>query len=63
MTTDRTDYYQDGIDACADGILQRDCPHPEHSSARVQWMRGWLDFLPIREELEAEAHERARCFP
>jgi len=55
------DFYQDGMDACADGTYERDCPHAD-GSARVQWLRGYRDFMPIRGEWEAENHDRARMY-
>lgn len=55
----RVDYYQDGMDACADGVLIHQCPHKDLTSARVQWVRGYKDFLPIRREWEQENHIRA----
>jgi ribosome modulation factor len=52
------DNYHDGFDACADGLAVDACPHQEGTSARSQWIRGWLDFLPIREEWESAIRER-----
>ncbi len=33
------DPYQDGIDACADGLPQERNPHPDGTSERVQWFQ------------------------
>lgn len=57
------DFYQDGIDANAEGMSIEDCPHPHLTSERTQWIRGFKDFQPIRDEWEHNNHERAKTYP
>lgn len=57
----KPDAYQDGIYANADGLSEQDCPHATGPD-RVQWIRGFRDFAPIRAEWEAENNYRARMY-
>ena len=57
-----TDRYDEGIDANANGLPKSACPYPVNTSERVQWIRGWIDFQPIREQWEQDNHERAKRY-
>jgi len=53
------DHFEQGVEANENGELRDSCPHLYGSPERHAWLAGWDSFQPIREQLEAETHERA----
>jgi hypothetical protein len=52
--------YDDGVGACLDGKFPTDNPYPPGSDQHIEWMRGWNDMLPIREQWEYANHLRCK---
>lgn len=36
-----TDEYNEGYDACEEGLSEWDCPYAEGTYAATQWLSGW----------------------